>query len=366
MAIRERIDINETTRIYLPDNTDVWQLRYKDDKGKWVTRSTKERDMVRAISSVENIIRSNVPNVIDVCYAWEKLQPKNRKTRDYVNALHKWIVPYIGHCKIDDITQKDISDMYTNSIGYFETTKGRKPSKSTLLNWNAALNAVFDYAIINGLVHHTQLPKLSVKNGTRPKRRVAFTDEQIKTLINSEFFNHKSKNLKTIRIRFCLRYYIEFLLYSGIRHGTESDGIAIDDIRSEFTANGDYFCYVTIRKGKTTLHTGDRTTVLKYDGVDAWKKLMFIGSKDKGKNRRLLGDISTERLGSAFKNLLEFEGMYRPDLSLYSLRHTYITKELLKGTPPAVIASQCGTSIEMLDKHYGHLTAKLAASQLVR
>jgi hypothetical protein len=37
----------------------------------------------------------------------------------------------------------------------------------------------------------------------------------------------------------------------------------------------------------------------------------------------------------------------------YSLRHYHISKALLVGVPAQVIAENCGTSIRMLEKHYG-------------
>ena len=52
------------------------------------------------------------------------------------------------------------------------------------------------------------------------------------------------------------------------------------------------------------------------------------------------------------------------DRSLYSLRHTYATQELLAGTDIHTLARQMGTSVVMLEKHYSKLTATMAAEQL--
>jgi len=50
--------------------------------------------------------------------------------------------------------------------------------------------------------------------------------------------------------------------------------------------------------------------------------------------------------------------------TLYSLRHTYATMELLGGTDIHTLARQMGTSVLMLERHYSKLTATLAAGQL--
>ncbi|MEW8029925.1 MAG: tyrosine-type recombinase/integrase, partial [Candidatus Thiodiazotropha sp.] len=41
----------------------------------------------------------------------------------------------------------------------------------------------------------------------------------------------------------------------------------------------------------------------------------------------------------------------------YSIRHYHISKALLAGIPAQVIAENCGTSIRMLEKHYGKFMA---------
>ena len=58
------------------------------------------------------------------------------------------------------------------------------------------------------------------------------------------------------------------------------------------------------------------------------------------------------------------EGTAGTARSLYSLRHSYATLELLAGTDIHTLAKQMGTSVLMLERHYSKLTATLAAEQL--
>ena len=70
-----------------------------------------------------------------------------------------------------------------------------------------------------------------------------------------------------------------------------------------------------------------------------------------------------------FRRLLAAAGLAK-DMStgqqrtLYSIRHTYATMELLAGTDIHTLARQMGTSVVMLEKHYSKLTATMAAVQL--
>ena len=57
-------------------------------------------------------------------------------------------------------------------------------------------------------------------------------------------------------------------------------------------------------------------------------------------------------------------GQAGTDRTLYSLRHTYATIELLTGTDIHTLARQMGTSVVMLDCHYSKLTATMAADRL--
>ena len=50
--------------------------------------------------------------------------------------------------------------------------------------------------------------------------------------------------------------------------------------------------------------------------------------------------------------------------SLYSLRHTYITNQILDRVPLDIIAKQCGTSIAMIEQHYSHVMPIMFAKEI--
>lgn len=52
---------------------------------------------------------------------------------------------------------------------------------------------------------------------------------------------------------------------------------------------------------------------------------------------------------------------------LYSCRHTYATFRILYGRVQVyTVAENMGTSVGMIEKHYGHLTPTLAAAELTQ
>lgn len=52
------------------------------------------------------------------------------------------------------------------------------------------------------------------------------------------------------------------------------------------------------------------------------------------------------------------------NLTLYSLRHTYATLELLDGIDIHTLSKQMGNSAVMIERHYSKLTATMAAEKL--
>jgi integrase len=69
-----------------------------------------------------------------------------------------------------------------------------------------------------------------------------------------------------------------------------------------------------------------------------------------------------------FAGLLKFakltEDRAGQSRTLYGLRHTNATRELLSGTDIHTLAEQMGTSVRMLELHYSKLKATMAAERL--
>ena len=68
--------------------------------------------------------------------------------------------------------------------------------------------------------------------------------------------------------------------------------------------------------------------------------------------------------------LLDAAGLRRDDRGVdrdaYSFRHYYATQCLLTGISVYTLAENMGTSVAMIEKHYGHVRPELAADELTR
>jgi tRNA U34 2-thiouridine synthase MnmA/TrmU len=114
--------------IYQSERSTIWQCRYKV-VGQWQRASTKEHELAKAKERAHELLieaeirkRSNIPVVI-------------RRFRD-----------------VDKLAIKRLEDKIASNqtkVFYSDYKRmGKEPSNSTLLSHNAALNLVFDEAVI--------------------------------------------------------------------------------------------------------------------------------------------------------------------------------------------------------------------------
>lgn len=388
----EKVDVDDGLYIYLQRNSKVWLARFKIDS-KWISRTTKQRDKSKAINAAIKVkaecdikhahgivIQTKAfKDVAEMAIERMKETPAGAKGygsfKDYEWFLRKYHIPYFDRTHVTSIDRVKLAEFDR----WRETAFGRTPTQSTLKSHNAAMQRVFDEAVIRKWMTASQVPSLSASSGTPGVRRDYFTaDEVTKITKGFDGWIADSRTPHTRSIRELLFFYFQFAVYTGLRPGTEIDNLRWNDIKIEDKADVPHVV-ITVRKGKTTLHTGTRL-VVGYHGVLDMILDMHARSLD-GKDTevgvpddynplvfRLHDGKTTDQLGRNFTVLLKrlkLENGPGGKRTLYSLRHTYITMKLLEGVPAAVIAKQCGTSTAMIELHYSHITSLMYTKELV-
>jgi integrase len=173
-----------------------------------------------------------------------------------------------------------------------------------------------------------------------------------------------------------LRDYVEMLLLTGIRHGTEALGISWKHI--EWHTDKDIRYVRMWVNGKT----GGRWLIAKHRAVDVLKRLHSRQQTHNGiEFKQLLKERTTHKLftfsngyqppslNGTFRRLMRDSGLEKDaegqTRTLYSLRHAYATLELIENrTDLHTLAKQMGNSARMVEKHYSKLTATMAAERL--
>ena len=144
----------------------------------------------------------------------------------------------------------------------------RKPKTSTLNNFTSAWNKIIATAVHRGLIsERVPVPKLTAR-GLKGTTRPAFSQEEINHLLAFMPEWALQGRLAVGReMRHLLRDYVEMLLLTGMRHGTEALGISWRHL--EWHTDKGVRCLRVWVDGKT----GGRWLITKHRAVEVLKRL---------------------------------------------------------------------------------------------
>jgi integrase len=251
---------------------------------------------------------------------------------------------------------------------------GKEPKASSITNHNSALNKIFDYAEQHGWITPAVRPTLKNK-GDKGQARPAFTLAEYRTLVRKlPAWTKRASTDKSRMMRELLREYVLILANTGIRHGTEALSLKWKNVERWNDGKGEIYLRLSVN-GKT----GERSLIAR-DGTDAYfqriqakfpelKELTFdalLKKKLDVQVFRLADGSSTANLNQTFEQFLDDSGLKvgggsETPRTLYSLRHTYATLQLMDGRGIHELAKQMGTSVAMLEQHYSKITPELMA-----
>ena len=369
----------------------LYQCRFKLADGKWHRFSTRKASLENAIAAAcdmydEARYRQKLGlahrthtftqiAAITLNDLRKQIDVSKGKTayHSYVSCIEKYFIPYFAERKLEELTHSDIVEFEL----WRDRQMTRKPKSSTLNNFTSAWNKVISTAIERGyLSERVPVPKLTTK-GEKGKTRPAFSQDEIDTLLAfMDTWQNKGFREVDREIRTLLRDYIEMLLLTGMRHGTEAMGICWRHIEWH-TDKGVRYLRIWV-DGKT----GGRWLIAKHRAVDVLKRLharqldiceMSFETTLQTRLPQLLFRFSNgyqpPSMNGTFKRLMRDAGLLKnaegQNRTLYSLRHTYATLELLNNkTDIHTLSKQMGNSAAMIERHYSKLTATMAAEQL--
>jgi integrase len=368
--------------LYKRGDSKRWQARYKLKDLKWRRLATKQQNLqyaaqvaCEAYDRARFLFAENIPissKRFDVVarLAIEEMEGQiasgNGKSvyNDYITVIKKYLIPFFGNYNLNSIGYEELQKFSTWRV----KTMGRTPVLSTITTHNSAMNRVFDTAVERGWIAQAQVPKLK-NNGKKGTAREAFSLSEYKSL--TSYMPHwidKGHTEKTNQMRRLLRDYILVLSNTGIRHGTEAMGLKWRDIEW-ITKDGKNYLQLTV-----TGKIGKRKPIARHATEDYLKRLQerrphlakfsfdeLLKKKVNEKVFVLEDGTETNSLAGTFRTLMRDSGLDKDrdvklKRSLYSLRHTYAHFSILNETMDIyTLARQMGTSVKMIEQHYGHL-----------
>ena len=376
-----------------------YQCRYKLADGKWCRRSTAKASLeLAALAACELYDEARFRQRLglahraqSVAHLAELTARELRRQMDlghgksvygsYLSCIERYFIPFFTHQHLESLTHSDITE--------FELWRNKQmqkqPKGSTLQNFASAWNKVIATAVAHGYISERVLvPRMQVK-GVKSQPRAAFTESEVAQLRSymATWVEGSSKANKSTEseMRHLLRDYIEMLLLTGMRHGTEALGVRWKDV-CWHTQEGKRYLRIWVN-GKT----GGRWLIAKHAALEVLQRLhgrqtavnsqsletTLLGEGVETSANHLLFTFSDgyqpTSLNGAFKRLMRDSGLLKDadghNRTLYSLRHTYATLELLRAnTDIHTLAKQMGNSAAVIERHYSKLTATMAAERL--
>lgn len=374
---QDYIDVRGDGRIVLYKRAGLknpkWQARIRVPNATgYKVISTKCSDLVQAQVFATNLYEElyftvkaggslNAKTFQQVFDEWEKSLTVANRTRhggswkSTVDRVRSYALVYFSSKKIDEISSKDFAEYW--DWRHTNYTK-KPPTLGTLTREKTSIIPLFKFAEQRNYI--TTLPKFGAPR-TRSERRSTFTAEEYTTLYTkARRWVKEAEHLATWRDRFVAQQYFLVLANTGLRVG-EARNLRWSDLRT--VRVDDTTQLIAWVKGKT----GAREVVFQ-PGSDVYIKRLYDLRVDELRHKpEPDGYVFCHRDGrrilsfkNSFKSLMKFSelptirnGMTR---TIYSLRHFYATQRLENETSPFLLAKQMGTSVEMLERFYGHTT----------
>ena len=377
--------------LYRRSRSLLYQCRYKLADGTWYRQSTRKASVEHAVAVACDLYdearyrqRLGLAHqthtfaqiaAVALVELRVKIDASTGRTAysDYVSCIEKYFLPYFKDKRLEELTHTDIVEFEL----WRDRQMRRKPKASTLMNFASAWNKLLAVAVERGYIsERVPVPKLMTK-GEKGTTRPAFSEEEITQLLAfMETWQYKGLRDVEKEIRPLLRDYIEMLLLTGMRHGTEAMGICWKHIEWH-TDKGVRYLRIWV-DGKT----GGRWLIAKHRAVDVLKRLharqtdlKHISFENLFAERvphllfRFADGYQPPSMNGTFRRLMRDTGLLKntegQTRTLYSLRHTYATFELLRhSTDIHTLSKQMGNSAAMIERHYSKLTATMAADKL--
>lgn len=371
-----------------PDSSQ-WQCRFKLPNGQWHSMSTQQIDLElakqEAVAIYERVMAridqelslkpKSFKQLALEDLAWMDLAIKegNGKAifKDYKFVLNKYLIPFFGKYFLNQITPELVKDFESWRLSQM----GRDPQASTKRTHATSYNRVIAIAREHNLIADTYRVPLLDPHGAPGQTRPAFSKEEIDQLLAyMTGWEQVGRSSRTRDMRQLCRPYVEFLLYTGARPGTELNPMRWKHLQWHWIGEQRYL------KVWLSGKTGPRYLIAKHQAIAAlerlikWHQLPFNGLDEiiGARLDRLIfifpNGVQPYNFNPQFENLLKECNLLKDvagrNRSLYSLRHTYATFALAEGVDIHTLARQMGTSTLMIERHYSKLTPMMAAAKL--
>lgn len=336
-------------------------VSYKDSLGKWRQKSkqgfakkgdakTWAQNMVDDLkdkivyTSNSELARTTFSQLRNSFIEHIKIYRTLGTAKNYDMAVKKF--SKLDNITIEDITSLDIQDCVNEMV-----KSGLK--SSTIKGYTSKIQTIFDYAVNP----HKIIRENPVKSITLPSDK-SHKNEKVKALTEAELRDILYK----IKLKKPEHYYLITLIAAtcGLRIG-EICGLTWDDINeneSTFSVNKQWkiikYKPVTYGFGPVKSRNSNRTIPIPPTTLSAIKKYKKVHPTDI--NNRIFIYKNTGLMGMLLRRAYKLIGY---DISIHTMRHTYVSKLVANGLDFKTIAELIGDTVETTIRTYSHFTSDM-------
>lgn len=355
----DSVSINSDTIVYrrAGGQKGVWHYRIAMG-GAYIRKSTKTTDLdtAKAVANaawLDAIDRHRTGRPVAVrtvgdaarsfVKEWDKSStPKSRRWA-YVNQSNKYIIPHLGVVPLDLIGRREIDR-------FIKVLEGNNLSSSTINNYLTTLSKVLEHAVDNDMLDERDLPRIKRKSTKMQQRRLPFTDVELNVITQELAVRIDGATKHRKKFWRELYYYFILLRATGLRPSSVSRMVAGDVF---LDSDNTLMIHAITEKG------GERRErdIVVNSGIAA-NILEFARARD---DAAPLFTYSTSWFNKKFCEVVRDSDAIsksRQRRTIYSIRHSYITKARVLDVSVADVAANTLTSVQMIQRHYDHSTGK--------
>ncbi len=399
------------------DNDTKWHYRLRLPSGDYERKTTGKRDLAEARKVAEaryhevtwrhergfsakavqfkQAAEEYIAHIRREGQLGKRAASKSKRAERKAGLITRYLLPYFGERNLDSITALDVRKFHEWYLDQWQANsptkrtvmrtrdnKGRdykkpiavtmpwafirKPGVNSRIQYEQLIRGIVDLAATNGHITKEERVDFEATRGERGRRGGFTVDEeaQLVALLEARITACPHSHFQASRRLLWL--YVRFLLLTGLRPGSEASTLRFQDIVLKEGPPEHYVVHV--REGKT----GSRDVVADkaLGDVLAGIRAQHPDPQPGAKLWIKPNGEETNRFAEPFITVLQQAGLKQDregqERSLYSLRHTYITRRLERGVDLTLVAKNSGTSVQQIENHCNHVLHTSHAAKLLK
>jgi integrase len=290
-------------------------------------------------------------------------QIEQQRWKNIDSVVRTSLNPYVGNVQITLITP----DHWTRYPIWRHThAKNGQVSEATINYEMKIFRSIMAYAADKSYIKERQVPRGKI--ALVKVRREEFTPDEYRKLHTfARSWLQKGKTPMHAWYRTMVYDFILIMCNTGMRP-TEAKNLRWRDVSVRTDDQGRHFVVLNVRGKDKHRNLVAASNVAEY--LDRIRKIAKTTEPDDAVFHKWDGKPAITLYADTIDSLLDQSGLVLSSSGTrrctYSFRHTYATFRLTEGVDVYFLAKQMGTSVKMIEDHYGHITPIKNAERILQ